>query len=129
MPSPSVSDWLGFAVSGQLSAPSAAPSLSSSGSTQFARLSPSLLSKPSSAPSFRSLSNPSQTSGVLAEFNGLDPAADSAVSLKLSLSSSVSALLPVPSRSVSSDSFGSNGKASTTSGTLSLSSSASHASP
>ncbi len=53
----------------------------------------------------------------------------SAPSAMPSLSSSVSALLPVPSPSLSADSAGSSGNASVASGTPSLSSSGSHGSP
>ena len=60
--------------------------------------------------------------------SGSEPATASSGSDRPSLSSSVSALLPVPSPSVSTDSVGSKGKASCASGTPSLSSSESTAS-
>src|SRR3990172_10966518 len=77
-------------LSGAQSVVSGSPSLSSSPSTQSAWLSPSVLVKPSSIPSLRSLSIPSQTSGVEAALRGSEPAAISAASEKLSLSSSLS---------------------------------------
>src|SRR3972149_6942823 len=81
--------------------PSDKPSLSSSGSTQSAAPSVSVSGKPSSTPSLRSLSTPSQTSGVEAGFKGSEPAAVSAKSEKPSLSSSGSTQSAAPSVSVS----------------------------
>src|SRR3990172_9403552 len=87
-------------LSGAQSVVSGSPSLSSSPSTQSGWLSPSVLVKPSSIPSFRSLSTPSQTSGVEAALSGSEPTAVSAASEKLSLSSSEPTQSAWPSPSV-----------------------------
>jgi hypothetical protein len=65
----------------------------------------------------------SESAGILAGFKGSDPAVVSLASEYPSLSSSVSALSPIPSLSLSEDSLASKGKVSSSSLTPSLSSS------
>src|SRR5437867_3169461 len=64
LPSPSRSAWLGLATNGQLSEASGRPSLSSSGSTQSARPSPSVSRNPSSVAPLQLSSRPLQISCV-----------------------------------------------------------------
>ena len=73
--------------------------------------------------------SPSASDGMLVAFSGSEPHSFSLASVSPSPSSSVSALLPIPSSSVSIHSVISYGKASSTSGVLSPSSSVSELSP